>query len=61
MAEIKTFECITIENKDGKRRIAVDGKEMDLSKVVSVHIDVEISDITIETTQKDILFWSKNA
>ncbi len=56
--DIKEFEKITIEKKDGKRTITIDGKEMDLSNITDVNISLSTEPyIELETVRKDLLRW----
>lgn len=41
---VETFRCfdnLTVENKDGKKKVVVDGKEIDLSNTISVKLEID--------------------
>lgn len=56
--EIKEFEKITIEKKDGKKTVTIDGEEMNLSNITDINISLSTEPyIEIETVRKDLLRW----
>lgn len=57
MAEIKKLEKITIEVKDGKRQITVNGEQLDLSEIKDMNISLEGDTVAIETKEKKYFGW----
>lgn len=57
MAEIKKLEKITIELKDGKRQITVNGEQLDLSEIKDMNISFEGDAVAIETKEKKYFVW----
>lgn len=57
MAEMKKLEKITIEVKDGKRMITVNGKELDLGEIKSMDISFEGDTVAIKTEEKKFFAW----
>lgn len=57
MTEVKKLEKITIEVKDGKREITVNGEQLDLSEIKDMNILLEGDTVTIETKEKKYFGW----
>lgn len=57
MTEIKKLEKITIELKDGKRQITVNGEQLDLSEIKDMNISFEGDTVAIETKEKKYFGW----
>lgn len=57
MAEIKKLEKITIEVKDGKREITVNGEQLDLREIKDMNISLEGDTVAIETKEKKYFGW----
>lgn len=57
MAEIKKLEKITIEVKDGKREITVNGEQLDLKEIKDMNISLEGDTVAIETKEKKYFGW----
>lgn len=57
MAEIKKLEKITIEVKDGKREITVNGEQLDLREIKDINISLEGDTVAIEIKEKKYFGW----
>lgn len=57
MAEIKKLEKITIEVKDGKREITVNGEQLDLREIKDMNISLEGDTVAIEAKEKKYFGW----
>lgn len=57
MAEIKKLEKITIEVKDGKREINVNGEPLNLEEIKDMNISFEGDTVAIETKEKRYFGW----
>lgn len=57
MEEIKKLEKITIEVKDGKREITVNGKPLNLEEIKDMNISFEGYTVAIETKEKKYFGW----
>lgn len=57
---IETFRCfdnLTVENKDGKRKVLIDGKEIDLSNTISVKLEISAGNTTLEVRSFKFRSW----
>lgn len=52
------FENLTIENsQDGKRKVCVDGKEIDLSKIISLKVELDCEGTRLEVRSIKFRDW----
>mgnify|MGYP001064864053 CR=1 FL=1 len=57
MAEIKKLEKITIEVKDGKRVVTVNGESLNLGEIRDMIISFEGDAVAIETKERKYFGW----
>jgi len=42
------FDNLSIETKNGKRKVTIDGKELDLSKIISLNVELDYDGARLE-------------
>lgn len=57
MSEIKKLEKITIEVKDGKRAVTVNGEALNLGEIRDMVISFEGDTVAIETKERKYFGW----
>lgn len=51
------FENLSITNENGKRTITVDGKEIDLSKIISLKVELDCNGTRLEVRSIKFRDW----
>ena len=57
---VETFRCfdnLTVENKDGKRKVLIDRKEIDLSNTISIKLEIAAGNATLEVKSFKFRSW----
>ncbi len=51
------FDSLSITNENGKRTVIVDGKEIDLSKIISLKVDLDCNGTRLEVHSIKFKDW----
>lgn len=54
---MEKLENITIETKDGKRAVSINGEPLELGHIFSMDISLEGNSIAVTTTEKKYYEW----
>ncbi len=54
---MKKIENITIEAKDGKRAISINGEQLNLGEIQTMDISFEGDTVAVKTTEKKYFEW----
>lgn len=57
---VETFRCfdnLTVENKNGKKKVTIDGKEIDLSNAISVKLEIDADGTRLEVKSFKFRSW----